>query len=48
MKFYDFIVMSLWATSFSFVDINKGFIQGLISGLVICGYAAWRVYHGTR
>ena len=48
MKFYDFIAMSLWVTSFSLVDIDKNFIQGLVSGLVICGYAAWRIYHGVK
>ena len=48
MKLYDFIVMSLWVTSFSLVNINKEFMQGLISGLVICGYAGWRIYHGNN
>lgn len=45
MKFYDFIVLGLWVSSLSFVHIDKGFIQGLATGVVACGYIGWRLYH---
>lgn len=48
MKYYDFIVLFLWITSLSFVEMNKGFIEGLISGIIIAGYVGWRVYHDIR
>nr|DAH76739.1 MAG TPA: hypothetical protein [Caudoviricetes sp.] len=43
MKFYDFIVLGLWITSLSFVNISKEFIQGAVTAAVICGYIGWRI-----
>lgn len=45
MKIYDFIVLGLWVFSLSCVNISKEFIQGMVTGIVICGYIGWRLYH---
>lgn len=43
MKFYDFIVLGSWVTSFAFVHVNKEFIQGAITVGVLLGYLMWRI-----